>query len=175
METSMAIAEEKEINRSSINEGKFLTFELGGEIYGLEILKVQEIIGIMDVTRLPKTPDYMRGIINLRGKVIPVMDLRRKFELDHKDDNNRTCIIVVQVVSDDNTITMGILVDEVSEVLDIEQNQISDTPSLGSEIETDFILGIGKVEEKVVMLLDIDTVLTTKEIKMVKKISEQID
>ena len=100
--------------------GKFLTFHLGGEEYGLEILKVQEIIGIMAITRVPRTPEFVRGVINLRGKVIPVVDLRLKFEMEGQADTERTCIIVVQVSHNNNQVTMGLLVDEVSEVLDID-------------------------------------------------------
>ncbi len=148
--------------------GKYLTFELGGEVYGLEILKVQEIIGIMTVTRVPKMPDYVRGVINLRGQVIPVVDQRLKFGLDSKDDTEKTCIIVVQVASADGEVTMGIIVDEVSEVLDIATEQIENTPSFGSNVDTDFILGMGKVAEKVVMMLDVDKVLSAGEIAAVE-------
>ena len=148
--------------------GKYLTFELGGEVYGLEILKVQEIIGIMNVTRVPRTPEFVRGVINLRGQVIPVIDLRLKFGLESREDTEKTCIIVVQVVCADSEVTMGIIVDEVSEVLDIELEQIEGTPSFGSSVDTDFILGMGKIAEKVVMMLDVDKVLSGSEIAAVE-------
>jgi len=138
--------------------GKYLTFKLGGEIYGLEILKVQEIIGMMDVTRVPKTPDFVRGVINLRGKVIPVIDLRVKFRLEAREDTDRTCIIVVQMVRVDCQVTMGIIVDEVSEVLDLGDDQIEPSPSFGENVDTGFILGMGKIDQRVVTLLDIDAV-----------------
>ena len=141
--------------------GKYLTFELKGEIYGLEILKVQEIMGLMGVTRVPQTPDFIRGVINLRGKVIPVVDLRLKFGLEAVADTERTCIIVVQFMQRNAPMTMGLIVDEVSEVINIVAGQIEDTPSFGAEIDTSFILGIGKVGQKVVMLLDADKVLST--------------
>ncbi len=145
--------------------GKYLTFQLRGEIYGLEILKVQEIIGMMKVTRVPRTPAFIRGVINLRGKVIPVVDLRLKFSMESQADTEKTCIIVVQVIREGGLkITMGMLVDEVAEVVNIESSQIEPTPELGAGIDTDFILGIGKVGQKVVMLLDIDKVLTVGEI-----------
>jgi purine-binding chemotaxis protein CheW len=144
--------------------GKFLTFQLGGETYGLEILKVQEIMGLITITRVPKTPHFIRGVINLRGKVIPVVDLRRKFGLSHKDDTERTCIIVVQVSRGGMQVTMGAIVDEVSEVLDIKDDQIERPPEFGSHVDTAFILGIGKVGQKVVMLLDVDRVLTADEV-----------
>lgn len=150
--------------------GKYLTFALGGEVYGLEILKVQEIIGMMTVTRVPRTPDFVRGVINLRGKVIPVVDLRKKFNLETIEDTERTCIIVVQVSRKDATVTMGIIVDEVSEVMDIVGSQIEPAPEFGHDVETSFILGMGKVDKKVVMLLDVDKVLSGGEIEMVGNI-----
>lgn len=147
-------------------EGKYLTFRLAEEGYGLEILKVQEIIGMMSITRIPRTPEFIRGVINLRGKVIPVIDLRLKFSLDKKEDTEKTCIIVVQVrKSGDETVTMGIIVDEVSEVLDIKAEQIEPPPSFGAAVDTDFILGMGKASQKVVMLLDVDKVLSKNEIE----------
>ncbi len=147
--------------------GKYLTFELGGEVYGLEILKVQEIIGLMKITHVPRTPAFIRGVINLRGKVIPVVNLRAKFEMESKEDTEKTCIIVVQVKRDDGTITMGILVDNVSEVLDVIASQIEPAPAFGSNINTDFILGMGKTQDRVVMLLDADKVLSGKELETV--------
>lgn len=153
--------------------GKYLTFELGGEVYGLEILKVQEIIGMMAVTQVPRTPKFVRGVINLRGKVIPVVDLRIKFGLDSQEDTEKTCIIVVQVSQDGVEVTMGILVDEVSEVLDVASEQIEPPPSFGVGVDTDFILGMGKVAQKVVMLLDVDKVLSGGEIATVRKVSQR--
>jgi purine-binding chemotaxis protein CheW len=145
--------------------GKYLTFNLGGESYGLEIMKVQEIIKIIDVTQIPKTPEFVRGVINLRGKVIPVIDLRLKFEIQAQEDTEKTCIIVMQVKSKDDTVTiLGIIVDEVSEVLDIGEEKIEPTPSFGATIDTDFILGMGKVGDKVMSMLDIDKILTKEEL-----------
>lgn len=152
--------------------GMYLTFQLGGETYGLEILKVQEIIGMMNVTRVPRTPNFVRGVINLRGKVIPVVDLRLKFGLESKEDTNRTCIIVVQVARGNESVTMGILVDEVSEVLDINGEQIEPAPTFGDTVSTDFILGMGKVAQKVVMLLDVEKVLSSGEIAMVDQMTK---
>ncbi|OFZ54180.1 MAG: chemotaxis protein CheW [Bdellovibrionales bacterium RIFOXYC1_FULL_54_43] len=143
--------------------GKYLTFRLAAEEYGLEILKVQEIIGIMNVTRVPKMPAFVRGIINLRGKLIPVIDMRAKFGMPHQDDTLKTCIIVVQVVLNTIKITMGVIVDNVSEVLNIQENQIEAPPAFGAGIDTEFMLGMGKVGNKVVILLDIDRVLTGSE------------
>ncbi|MEO7424854.1 MAG: chemotaxis protein CheW [Fibrobacteria bacterium] len=143
--------------------GKYLTFNLGKEVYGIEILKVQEIIGMMSVTRVPKTPEFVRGVVNLRGKVIPVIDLRLKFALEGKEDTDRTCIIVVQVALNGIAVVMGLIVDEVSEVLNVLADQIEASPSFGTKVNTDFILGMGKVGQKVVMLLDADKVLSEDE------------
>jgi purine-binding chemotaxis protein CheW len=136
--------------------GKFLTFFLAGEEYGLEILKVQEIIGMMDITPVPRTPEYIRGVINLRGKVIPIVDLRLKFSMEEAERTSETCIIVVEA----NRVQTGIVVDQVSEVLDVIAENIEDTPAFGADVRTDYILGIGKSEGRVKLLLDIDRVLS---------------
>lgn len=139
--------------------GLYLTFALGKETYGLEILKVQEIIGLMPITKVPRTPDYVRGVINLRGRVIPVVDLRGKFGLEPHDDTSRTCIIVLQVEGESGSVTTGITVDEVNEVLDIASSQLEPPPALGTGGETEFIQGMGKVGDKVIILLDSDRAL----------------
>lgn len=139
--------------------GQYLTFALGKEEFGLEILKVQEIIGMMPVTRVPQTPDFIRGVINLRGKVIPVMELRTRFALERKEDTERTCIIVVEVTWKESKVTVGLLVDEVREVTEITKDQIEPTPSMGTAVDESFIMGMGKVNDKVVMLLDVDRIL----------------
>jgi len=152
--------------------GKYLTFRLAAEEYGLEILKVREIIGMMNITHVPRTPDYIRGVINLRGKVIPVLDLRRKFGMDLTDDTDETCIIVAEVASGDDSVLMGVVVDAVSEVLDIQEDEIEDAPSFGTNIDTCFILGIGKVKNEVKILLDIDEVMTTGDIDMLMEMGD---
>ena len=141
-------------------EGKYLTFALGQEEYGLEILKVREIIGYIEVTSVPQTPGYVKGVINLRGQVIPVVDLRLKFGMDQADVTDETCIIVVEIAQDDKTFNTGIVVDRVSEVLDIAAEQIEDAPQFGTKADTDFILGMGKIGNNVKILLDIDKVLS---------------
>lgn len=149
-------------------EGKFLSFVLGDEEYGLEILKVQEINGMMGITRVPRTPDYVRGVINLRGRVIPIVSLRQKFKMPMVEDTEKTCIIVVQVSYRDTELTMGIIVDAVSEVLNITADHIDPSPSFGGGLEeTAYITGLGKLEDKVVILLDIDSVLNGAEIEAV--------
>lgn len=147
--------------------GKFLTFFLAGEEYGIEILKVHEIIGFMNITRVPRTPNFVRGVINLRGKVIPVMDLRLKFGMESQEPTDETCIIVVQV----QHVEMGVLVDKVSEVLDIAAKDIDDAPSFGAEVNTDYILGIGKSQDRVKLLLDIDKVLSKQEVINIRSVS----
>lgn len=150
---------------SIAQEGKYLSFVLGSEEYGLEILKVQEINGMMDITPVPRTPGYVRGVINLRGRVIPIIGLRDYFKMPRVEDTEKTCIIVVQVQFEDTQITMGIIVDEVSEVLNINRGQIEPAPKLGGGLEnSDFLTGMGKLEDKVVILLDIDRVLGHREL-----------
>jgi purine-binding chemotaxis protein CheW len=144
-------------------EGKYLTFTLAEEEYGIGILKVKEIIGMMPVTTVPQTPDYMKGVINLRGKVIPVVDLRLKFGMEAIAYTERTCIIVVEVTGDGKKIQIGILVDSVSEVLNIKAGDIEDTPNFGSHLNTDYILGMAKTGGRVKILLDIDKVLSNNE------------
>lgn len=143
----------------AIREGKYLTFSLGGEEYGISILKVKEIIGMMTITTIPQTPGYVKGVINLRGKVIPVLDLRLKFGLDPMEYTERTCIIVVEINIATRIIAMGIVVDSVSEVVNIRANDIEDTPSFGTSLDTDIILGMAKAGDSVKILLDIDRVL----------------
>jgi purine-binding chemotaxis protein CheW len=147
-------------------EGKYLTFTLGGEDYGIGILKIKEIIGMMPVTTMPQTPDFVKGVINLRGKVIPVMDLRLRFGMDAIDYTERTCIIVVEIERNSGTIQVGIVVDSVSEVLNIKGEDIEETPAFGTKLNTDYILGMAKMEGGVKILLDIDRVLTSEELVM---------
>ncbi|MBU8871156.1 MAG: chemotaxis protein CheW [Gemmatimonadales bacterium] len=154
--------------------GKYLSFVLGAEEYGLEILRVQEINGMMDITRVPRTPSYVRGVINLRGRVIPIISLRDHFNMPAIEDTEKTCIIVVQIKYQDTQITMGIIVDEVSEVLNITDNQIEPPPSFGGGMEEiDFITGMGKLDKKVVILLDIDRVLDGDKLETVMQSTKQ--
>ncbi len=140
-------------------EGKYLTFALAYEEYGLEILKVREIIGYINVTAVPQTPHYVRGVINLRGQVIPVIDLRTKFGMEAAEVTDETCIIVVEIAHAGREFSAGIVVDRVQEVLDIAGQQIEEAPQFGASVNTDFILGMGKVGDSVKILLDIDRVL----------------
>ena len=157
---SEAIAEATCVERGVTNrEGSYLTFTLAQEEYGLEILKVREIIGTMAVTAVPETPDYVEGVINLRGQVIPVVDLRAKFGMAAAEISEETCIIVVEIAGAARTFNMGIIVDGVQEVVDFRERDIEDAPRFGASVSTDFILGMGKVDDSVKILLDIDKVL----------------
>jgi purine-binding chemotaxis protein CheW len=148
--------------------GKYLTFQLGNEEYGLEILKVREIIGMLDVTYVPQTEPFVRGVINLRGKVIPVIDLRSKFGLELREDDERTCTIVVEVASPTGQrLLMGIVVDQVREVVNVRGEDIEPTPSFGTHMDTEYILGMAKVDTGVKILLAIDRVVGDSQLVMI--------
>ncbi len=138
-----------------VEGGKFLSFFLGKEEYAIEILKVQEIIGLMPITPVPKMPDYIRGVLNLRGNIVPVMNLRTRFGLEMVEDTEETCIIVIQ----DDSSKMGLVVDKVSEVTDIATKQIEDIPTVGAGMKSRFLSGIGKIDETVKMIMNVREVL----------------
>lgn len=153
---------------------RILTFSLGKEGYGIYILKVKELIGMMNITTVPKTPDYIKGIINLRGKIIPIMDLRIKFGMEAKEYNERTCIIVVEVLIKGIQNLIGIVVDNVSEVVSISEDQIAPPPEYGATSDHNSILGIGKIKDRVVIILDIDEIFVCEEvIKMIENVKEK--
>jgi purine-binding chemotaxis protein CheW len=143
-------------------EGKYLTFILGNEEYGILIKRVKEIIGIMDITNIPRTPEFIKGVINLRGKIIPIMDLRLRFGLEEKEYNQRTCIIVVEINIGEVKKQMGIVVDTVSEVVNIQKNEIDPSAKYDVSGDTDFLMGLGKIKGKVLLLLDIDQILSSE-------------
>lgn len=147
------------VDRTRAAAGKYLTFALGSEEFGLEILKVREIIGYMPITAVPQTPSYVKGVINLRGQVIPVVDLRSKFVMDTAETTSETCIIVVETTQGSGKCNTGIVVDRVRDVLDVLEENIEDAPNFGSGVSTDCILGMGKIGDSVKILLDIDRVL----------------
>ncbi len=139
---------------------KFLTFKLGEESYGIAVLKIREIIRMQKTTPVPQMPSYVKGVINLRGKVIPVVDLRLKFGIGHDEMTERTCIIVVQIDQEDGTqSSVGLIVDAVEEVTPINDTDIEETPDLGGQFDSDYLLGIAKVKEEVKTLLNIDRVV----------------
>lgn len=160
---------ERHANSAEDRAGKYLTFRLANEEYGIEILHVQEIIGMVPVTQVPKTPEFVRGVINLRGKVIPIVDLRRKFGMESTEDTEKTCIVVVQISGGNGNVTMGFIVDEVSEVLDIPAQEIEDAPSFGASLDTAYILGMAKTKGSVKILVDIDKVLANQEIMQLEE------
>ncbi len=162
----MEAVAEKKLTKS--HEGKYLAFVLGTEEYGIEILKAREIIGVMNITNVPQTPDYMKGVINLRGKVIPVIDLRLKLAMTELKHTQETCTIVVEV----NSSLIGIIVDSVSEVVYIAGEEVEDAPQFGQGIDTDFIIGLGNVNEKIIRLLDLEQVMSTEELEMVDQMAE---
>ena len=149
-------------------EGKYLTFTLAEEEYGIGILKIKEIIGMMPITSVPQTPEFVKGVINLRGKVIPVIDLRLRFGMGEIDYTERTCIIVVEIDSQAGTVLIGIVVDSVSEVLNVKGDDIADTPTFGANLNTEYILGMAKMEGGVKILLHIDQVLSAEELSGLK-------
>jgi purine-binding chemotaxis protein CheW len=150
-------------------EGKYLTFTLADEEYGIGILKVKEIIGMMSITSVPQTPGFVKGVINLRGKVIPVVDLRLKFGMASTEYTERTCIIVVEITGTTGEVLIGIVVDAVSEVLNIRADDIEDTPTFGARLNTGYILGMAKMEGDVKILLDIDKVLNGEEVAVLSE------
>jgi purine-binding chemotaxis protein CheW len=159
-------------SQAAAKGGKYLTFALGKEEYGLEILKVREIIGYMDITAVPRTPPYVKGVINLRGQVIAVIDLRAKFGMETAEKSDQTCIIVVEIKQGGRKLSTGIIVDHVSEVLNIAGDQIEDAPSFGAAVDTNFILGMGKIGDSVKILLDINKVLGDDDLSAVTSRAE---
>ena len=150
-------------------EGKYLTFTLAEEEYGIGILKIKEIIGMLPITSVPQTPDFVKGVINLRGKVIPVIDLRLRFGMGEIDYTERTCIIVVEIDGQAGTVLIGIVVDSVSEVLNVKGEDVEDTPTFGTKLDTEYILGMAKMEGGVKILLDINRVLSGEELAVLEK------
>ncbi len=153
-----------------VRAGKYLTFALEQTEYGLEILKVREIIGMMEITEVPRTPEFVRGVMNLRGKIIPVMELRQVFGMRTVEEDENTRIVVVEIAG----LELGIVVDGVNEVLDIHEESIEDAPSFGVSVDTDFVLGIGKRDQRVTILLDIDKVLTGDQSAGLREIGDPV-
>lgn len=145
--------------------GKYMTFKLGPDEYGVDILKVREIIGLLEITRVPRTPPYIRGVINLRGKVIPVLDLGKRFDMGPVQTTGHSVIIVVQCQTEAQEVTMGVLVDEVLEVLNIEPHQIGHPPDFSSAggLDSKLLRGVGRLDKRIIFLLDVDRVVITSE------------
>jgi purine-binding chemotaxis protein CheW len=164
MESTVSEREQGAALKNDGRGGKYLVFELGREEFGIRVLKVREIMGIQDITAVPQTPAHVKGVINLRGKVIPVVDLRLKFGLPEQEYTQRTCIIVVQVQGEARPMLMGIVVDGVAEVLNLAAADIEDTPDFGDGTATPYLLGMAKVKGKVKILLEIERVLTSTDL-----------
>jgi purine-binding chemotaxis protein CheW len=167
MNNATAVKENQSI-KVDPRAGKYLTFFLASEEYGVEILKVQEIIGRMPITPVPLTAKYFLGVINLRGKIHPIMDLKIKFGMDHSEITDETCIIVIKTSS----LMMGVLVDKVSEVVNLASGDIEETPSFGADVNTEYLLGVGKTGGRVRLLLDIEKIITASDIIHLKKAAE---
>jgi len=165
------MVELKQEELKKIKEKKYLTFRLGEEEYGLEIHKVIEIIGMQSITPVPRTPDYLRGVINLRGVIHPVIDLNKKFGLGMTKQTDQTCIIVVTIDQNGKKEQMGIIVDAVSEVEDISSDDIEDNPNLGLGINTEYIFGIAKTRGRVKILLDLQKVLNAQELQILNNVN----
>lgn len=151
----------------STEVSQYLTFKLGEEIFALDVAKVREILEECSITKVPQTPDFMRGVINLRGSVVPVIDLRLKFGMSRTERTVNTCIIVVEVLTTEGLIILGALSDSVQEVIEIEPGQIEPAPKIGSRLNTDFISGMGKLDNRFVMILDIDRIFSQAELQAV--------
>jgi purine-binding chemotaxis protein CheW len=164
MSSTMTLTEKVSGPQTDARAGKYLTFQLANEEFGIRVLKVREIMGLQEITAVPQTPGHVKGVINLRGKVVPVVDLRLKFALPATEYTQRTCIIVTQVQGETGSVMMGIVVDGVSEVLNLTVQEIEDTPDFGDEAGVRYLLGMAKVKGKVKILLDIDQVLSTQDL-----------
>jgi len=157
------------MSKTDITETRqYLTFKLGNEIFGIDVAKVREVLDLTTITAIPRTPDFMSGVINLRGSVVPVVDLRLCFQMSKTDRTRNTCIVVVEVLLDGESTVIGALADSVEEVIDLEPDQIQPAPRIGNQIRTDFIKGMGKRESQFIMILDIDRVFSAEELSAVR-------
>ncbi len=147
----------------------YLTFTLGEELFSVEVSKVREVLDYTNITKIPRTPEYMRGVINLRGSVVPVMDLRLKFGMSRTENKRNTCIIVLEINTDEETIILGALADSVQEVFELEPDQIEPAPRFGTKFKAEFLRGMGKRDENFIMILDIDKVFTTDELSIIQE------
>jgi purine-binding chemotaxis protein CheW len=162
--TMLAVNEQATAAPADARAGKYLTFQLANEEFGISVLKVREIMGLQEITAVPQTPAHIKGVINLRGKVVPVIDLRLKFGVLTAEYTQRTCVIVTQVQGEAGLVLIGVIVDGVSEVLHLTALEIEDTPDFGEEVAGQYLLGMAKVKGKVKILLDIDKVLSTQDL-----------
>lgn len=159
----MELAEKEEMTQ-------YLTFILDEEVFALEIGKVREVLDFTTLTKVPQTPDFMRGVINLRGSVVPVVDMRLKFGMDKTEQTVNTCIIIAEIELDGDTTVLGALADSVQEVVELNQGQIEPAPKIGTRLKTEFIRGMGRQEDRFIILLDIDKVFSTDELTLVQEV-----
>jgi len=152
---------------------QFLTFKLGEEVFALDITKVREVLDFTTVTKVPRTPEFMRGVINLRGSVVPVVDLRLKFGMSRTENTVNTCVIITEVAVDGERMVLGALADSVQEVLDLEAGSIAPAPRIGTKLRTEFISGMGKRGDRFIILLDIDKVFSTDELSLVRELDAE--
>jgi len=152
---------------------QYLTFKLGEEVFALDISKVREVLDFTTVTGVPRTPDFMRGVINLRGSVVPVVDLRLKFGMTRTENSVNTCVIITEVTVDGDTTVLGALADSVQEVLDLEPGSIAPPPRIGTKLRTEFIKGMGKQDDRFVIILDIDRIFSSDELSFVQTAGTQ--
>jgi purine-binding chemotaxis protein CheW len=148
---------------------QYVTFGLGEELFGVEVTRAREILDLVPITKVPQTPDYLLGVINLRGQVVPVVDLRVKLGMPQNDNTRDSCIIVMEVQVDGEVLTVGGLADAVREVLELRDDQVEPPPRLGLKLKTEFIAGMGKIEEQFVILLNIDRVFSSEELALVQE------
>ncbi|MBP7460105.1 MAG: purine-binding chemotaxis protein CheW [Candidatus Delongbacteria bacterium] len=154
------------------NNTQYLTFKLSNEIYALEIDKVREVLDMTVISKVPQTPDFMLGVINLRGSVVPVVDMRLKFGLDKGQKTVNTCIIIMEVTIDQETTILGALVDSVQEVLDLEPSQLEPPPRIGTRLKIEFIKAMGKWKKQFIIILDIDRIFSMEELSILQDIDE---
>jgi purine-binding chemotaxis protein CheW len=155
-------------NAAILETRQYLTFKLSEEVFGVDVAQVREILDYVKITKVPQTPDFMCGVINLRGSVVPVVDMNLKFGMAKTEKTVNTCIVVVEVNLDGNTTIIGALVDSVQEVFEIESQNIEPAPRIGTRLKTDFIKGMGKQDDRFIIILDIDKVFTTEELELVQ-------
>ena len=153
---------------------QYLTFTLEDELFAVDVIKVREVLDYTNITKIPRTPDYMRGVINLRGSVVPVLDLRLKFGMSKTENTINTCIIVMEVVTDTETIILGALADSVQEVFELEPDQIEPTPRIGTRFNAEFLKGMGKRDDKFLMILDIDKIFTFEELSEMQEANKLV-
>jgi purine-binding chemotaxis protein CheW len=158
--------------RKTLTGSRFLSFVLNEEEYGIEILKIKEIMGMTDITVIPQTPSFIKGVINLRGQIIPIIDLRVKFDMEAKQYTDRTCIIVVELDYQGEITLMGLVVDSIQEVVNIPEEKITKVPYINAKIKSDYIKGIAETGETIKIILDITKVLTEEEFVALRKFEE---